>query len=324
MSCAFLDASHIIVTGTFWEKMFIYHVDTCEQEEESNTGPNLPVVALSLLSGAKDCRVQESSIPEPPPSVPFWPDPSHRVTVVHFNRESRFVKKGYTSALILIPYTTLRDLVEWASHDSRSKSNRSTFPVLEWNRWGQRDTLLLTVDIENPGMSYHRFVGTWAYGSRVSVLLVEGWLFRGPLLTFDLNPWAAKFARHSDTSPPTTPIMLGKYPDPREWEVNYKELLNIDRALLPHAVYHGPYFVCDIDNYTTRLLSTHNGFVALVSSEIYGPHSCSFANRQWLHSAHWRWRSWTPYLGSCQVGADSVFGVTFVFLLVLVFKWTLN
>ena len=290
VSCAFLDATHIIVTGKFWGKLLIYRVEA-QAGEGSNTGPSLPVIALSLLSGAEDCRVQESSIPEPPPSVPIWPDPSHRVTVVHFNRESKFVKKGHTSALILIPYTTLRDVVEWA-HDSHSKSS----PVLEWNRWGQRDALLLTVDIENPHMSSSHFVRTWAYGSRVCVLLNSTWDFRGPLLTFDLNPWAAKLARRSDASPPTTPIFLGKYPDPRQWKMNYKELLCIGRALLPHAVYHGPKIEWGTSHsFATLLMSTHNGLVVLVSSAIYVPPGYSLADRNWIHPAYWP--SWAPFGG---------------------------
>ena len=239
-----------------------------EQERKPQRSP----IILHLLSGCKDCRIQESSIPHPPASAPFWPDPAHRVVVVHFSRESRHLKKGYTSALLLVPYSTLKSVIEHVDHLSDSRSPRS----YGWNQWAQRDALLLTLDIEDISVRGFHFVPTWSYGSRVCVLLQRSWESRIHLLMFDLNPWAVKNARRTedDRDAPSRRTPADSEASAEEtYGQKYCDWFCIRRALLPYVVYHGPRAdLGDHHHNDIALAATHNGFVVLVG----GRHDCNF------------------------------------------------
>ena len=251
-----------------WEYLQVLRVEPNITSKEEGKPGSGPIAVLYLLSGCKDCCIQESSIPRPPASAPFWPDPAHRVVVVHFSRRSRHLKKGYTSALLLIPYATLQSVID---HAERSPDPRFPRVVYEWNQWAQRDALLLALDIEDVSADGYRFAPTWAYGSRVCVCLRQTMKLRDHLLMFDLNPWAAKDARRTAPAGSDAPAPPASGPTPAAAHVEergqeYRDWFCIRRALLPYAVYHGPHVEFGDGHYNNvGFVATHNGFLVLVS-----------------------------------------------------------
>ena len=267
ISYTLLDDTHLVISRASAGMLHVFRFNPHNKDEGSNdVDLERPVVILHLLAGSKACQIQDSSIPRPPSWAPFWPDPALQVTAVHYYRYSPHTRKGHHEApsLLLIPYATWRSLIDWA--DSSPSNRAAAVRGLEWNKWAQQDTLLLTVDIDNGSLRGFNFVPTWTYGSRVCVLLERNWETR-PVLVFDLNSWAAKYARHVELL--EGPLAAVPAHGDQKWAEQWREHLCVSRAaLLPYAVYHGPKVTMDSSfRKKSLVVATHSGFMTVVGLE---------------------------------------------------------
>ncbi|RPD68435.1 hypothetical protein L226DRAFT_432461, partial [Lentinus tigrinus ALCF2SS1-7] len=127
-----LDAAHILVTSDRWDELRVYRFDPPDESAD---------VLLRLGFPFEDrCRprIQQSSIPAPPPNVPFWPDPKLRILIVFYYS---MVSTPPIGAL-MIPYTTFRRLL----HPKSTTQPTYTPPLrVPWEQWGPQGSVDLQV-----------------------------------------------------------------------------------------------------------------------------------------------------------------------------------
>ncbi|TFK90491.1 hypothetical protein K466DRAFT_660763 [Polyporus arcularius HHB13444] len=205
----FLDRSFLAVTPQVWNSsLHVYRYDPAPEAEPVSSRARRHVLELGLP--AKDARIQESSIPFPPPCTAiFWPDPKQRIYVIALGEHSS----------LLIPYSTFRCLLETLQVTPTPSSEPTR---LAWESWGPESTLRLDLERRH----HWKTNCCYSYGSRVAVFSFDK-DSRSPdctVVIFDLNPWAVRHAQHC---PPKTPT-------------NPKVAFGTDRATLPHLALHGP------------------------------------------------------------------------------------
>ena len=188
VSFALLDAAHIVVTHDGWPDLRVFQTDP-------QSDPSVDVLRLKLPPGPGTAfpdfafrRLQECSIPCPPPDAPFWPDPDLRMIVLVYIDPLRPKR-----AVLLIPYATFKKLL---SNRPLLQSLKTLQPRVEWNEW-ERDILQLTLSF-SPNTESWQSYRYYSFGSRFSLLMSNWAKFPGSatIVTFDLNPWAVKYARN--------------------------------------------------------------------------------------------------------------------------------
>ena len=127
--------------------------------------------------------------PPPAPGTPFRPDPALSIVSLYmYSRTANFQEASY---VLLIPRATLR-----AHIDAAARGGPSAVRSVQWEQWGSSGSLLLEVPA-----APDRFE-TWArslpYGARFTLAVQDTYRSEDVFVrTFDLNPWAAKYAaRH--------------------------------------------------------------------------------------------------------------------------------
>lgn len=231
----FLDRSFLAVTPQIWNSsLHVYRYDPAPEAEPVSSRARRHVLELGLP--AKDARIQESSIPLPPPCTAiFWPDPKQRIYVISLGEHSS----------LLIPYSTFRCLLETLQVTPTPSSEPTR---LAWESWGPDSTLRLDLERRH----HWKTNCCYSYGSRVAVFSFDK-DSRSPdctVVIFDLNPWAVRHAQHC---PPKTPT-------------NPKVAFGIDRATLPHLALHGPVVSVGLPGQAPPMLTMDiRGFTAVVS-----------------------------------------------------------
>ena len=187
VSFALLDTAHIVVTHNGWPDLRVFQTDP-------QSDPSVDILRLKLPPGPGTAfpdfafrRLQESSIPYPPPGAPFWPDPDLRMIVlVYIDRHTS------RRAVLLIPYATFKKLL---SNRPPLHSLDTLQHRVEWKDW-ERDTLQLMLSVP-PDVESRESYHYYSFGSRFSLLMSNWAKFPGSatIVTFDLNPWAVKYAR---------------------------------------------------------------------------------------------------------------------------------
>ena len=143
-------------------------------------------------SGVYASRIACRHPPLPSPGTPFSPDPAHAVISLYmYTRTANYQEASF---VLLVPVHVLRAHIDEAVHSSTI--NRS----IEWAAWGETVSLLLHVPA-----APDRFE-TWArslpFGSRFTLVVQDSHLTNEFLVkTFDLNPWAAKYASREGAKP---------------------------------------------------------------------------------------------------------------------------
>ncbi|RPD59631.1 hypothetical protein L227DRAFT_611844 [Lentinus tigrinus ALCF2SS1-6] len=184
VSFTLLDAAHIVATSNAWKDLRVFRFDP-------PSDPGVDVLRLNLPPGnlppGNPRRLQESSIPCPSPNAPFWPDPELRMIVLAYI-EAQTSKR----AVLLIPYATFKRLLR----------NRPLLQVLSplqhrinWRDW-EHGALRLSLSAPMVGQPWNVYQ-YHSYGSRFSLLMSNWSKFprSSTVVTFDLNPWAEKYAR---------------------------------------------------------------------------------------------------------------------------------
>ena len=129
--------------------------------------------------------------PPPAPGTPFRPDPALSIVSLYmYSRTANFQEASY---VLLIPRATLRAHIDAAA---AAAGGPAPLRSVQWEQWGSAGCLLLEVPA-----APDRFE-TWArslpYGARFTLAVQDTCRSEDVFVrTFDLNPWAAKYAaRH--------------------------------------------------------------------------------------------------------------------------------
>ena len=205
------------------------------------------MLALKLPPATKPGgRLQQMSIPAPPSrTVPFWTDSELRMVVVALE----------SGAGLLIPYKHIHSyLVAVESTPANALKGKRK---VEWANWGPQISLLLPMCATPFQWSYR---SAYSYGSRIAVSLFDNDSNDAcdpDVVTFDLNPWAAKHARRS---PPAR--------SSDAWHKDYDKLTPVRDAknqVLPHVAFHGPCIFPSLGQAPAILAMDHAGFTTVVS-----------------------------------------------------------
>ncbi|TFK90495.1 hypothetical protein K466DRAFT_583678 [Polyporus arcularius HHB13444] len=239
-----LDSSHVVVTGPSMDHLLVYDFLSAPAATVSEPDRAQHVLALKLPPSEREPSIQESSIPSPPTSsVPFWTDPALRIIVVAFS----------SRAALLIPYSTFATLLQ--------QKRRELTEATHWDDWGMRGSLLLH-------LSGNQYPALWMtrhcypYGSRVALMYFESEsYFEGDAVIFDLNPWAARYARRAPHIP-SKDAMYGFLVDP-------KAAFGTEWTMVPHTVYHGPGMSPGFAQAPPILAMDQGGFTAAFTGRIF-------------------------------------------------------
>ncbi|RDX57082.1 hypothetical protein OH76DRAFT_13229 [Lentinus brumalis] len=222
VSFALLDDSYIVAGCRGWNELRLYHVAAAATSTNATSTAGVTrdqSIRLRLPAGSKLERIQESSIPNAPPNVPFWPNPSLRMIAVSFDDITATSSKKQYRAGLLIPYETLRSIL----------AVRTSGAHVHWDAWGPRNSLLLHV----PSLLHHldrNFAHSHAFGSRLAVSLSRhGWV-PGGIAVIDINPYAARYSRNPHLRR-TWQAGLPRYLD-------MKRYFGTDSAALPHVIHY--------------------------------------------------------------------------------------
>ncbi|RPD59571.1 hypothetical protein L227DRAFT_575999 [Lentinus tigrinus ALCF2SS1-6] len=246
VSFTLLDSRHIVVTGPITNYLYVYDfLKTPEPADRSSDNESQHILLLKLPPSEREPHIQESSIPAPPSSsVPFWTDPALRIVVVAFSS---------TRAALLIPYNTIAALIR-----TRQPALKECIP---WDNWGPQGTLLLHLT----GKQYPALWMTrhcYPYGSRVALMYFEEEsYFEGDAIIYDLNPWAARYARCSPHAA-SKDALYGALADLRV-------AFRTNGAVLPHAVFHGPCMSPGFAQAPPILAMDQGGFTAAFTRKIF-------------------------------------------------------
>ncbi len=222
ISFALLDESHIVAGCRGWNELRVYHVAV----EATSVGATFTAdlvrdqyIRLRLPAGSTLARIQESSIPNAPPDVPFWPNPSLRMIAVCFDDSPATSRKTHFPAGLLIPYDTLRSIL----------ASRSSGAHVHWDAWGPRNSLLLYV----PSLLRHldrSFVNSYAFGSRLAVPLPHHSWTPGGIAVIDINPYAARYSHN--------PHLRGTWQAEKPRYLGMQRYFATESAALPHVIHH--------------------------------------------------------------------------------------
>ena len=172
------------------EELRVYRFDPPNDSREAVLKLGLPF--------AQRCspRIQQSSIPTPPPNVPFWPDPEHRVIMITYSFKRSLPSKS--SGALLIPYTTFHKLL-YPTRTVQDGETSAPRARVEWTQWGASGSVMVQAP---PNVRRFSFADSYPYGSQVSFLVprvgrsnYSPWK-RTHLVTFDLNPFGSQFTRN--------------------------------------------------------------------------------------------------------------------------------
>ena len=252
VSFTLLDAAHVVVTCNGWEDLRVFQFDPPSNPTMDILRINLP--PKSLPPGCPR-RLMECSIPSTPPNAPFWPDPDLRMITVAYV-EAQTSKR----AVLLIPYATFKRLLQirpllqiLGLHPHR----------VTWRDWG-REALRLSLsaparDLPWTAYQYH------SYGSRFSLLMSNWSKFprSSTIVTFDLNPWAEKYARslHSEVDMPHLKGCLGS-----GWKKIFHSSEHEGRSSIPYAIHHSFREDHEADGGFTVIVTDPFGYTEVVSS----------------------------------------------------------
>ena len=181
------------------EELRVYRFDPPNDSREAVLKLGLPF--------AQRCspRIQQSSIPTPPPNVPFWPDPEHRVIMITYSFKRSLPSKS--SGALLIPYTTFHKLL-YPTRTVQDGETSAPRARVEWTQWGASGSVNVQAP---PDPRRFSFTTAYPYGSRVSFIMAQGgrltqdWWKKTHLVTFDLNPFGSQFTRNPYVPSPPLP-----------------------------------------------------------------------------------------------------------------------
>ena len=271
--------------------LHIYDLAPPQQSEEGNaTSTTSPVCSLGLpraRTGHVQVAYLQSRTPTPPcdTSAAFMRDPMSTAVVMQLTIGPD--AEGATNALLLlIPHRTLRAQIGRSFSESCGTSDTQPERVIrEWNDWGPGATVMLNLPrksqaAEHGGLFIPSEVWSQAFGSRLALLICDNPdMASGHVVTFDVDPWAAKCARRyrpTGCGGPGSALAFEEIHDPAPL---YSSLDNVLNKLVmvpenvasaptsvPHAVHVGPRVVFPTGQRPSRIITTHDGFVIAVRS----------------------------------------------------------
>ncbi|RPD74992.1 hypothetical protein L226DRAFT_613193 [Lentinus tigrinus ALCF2SS1-7] len=223
ISFALLDESRIVAGCCGWDELRMYHVEP-ETASTDSTSPTSTMgtyfIRLRLPRGTRLERIQESSIPNPPPGVAFFPDPALRMVTVALS-DSR-PKERYTRVGLLVSYEALRSILSQQVPLAASRA------PIDWGAWGSRGSLLLQVPV-----CYDNFrcylTHSYSFGSRLALSLPSGWT-DGSTMIVDINPYAARFD--------SNPHLRGTWHASRPTKLVLERFIRTEKAGLKHGIHY--------------------------------------------------------------------------------------
>ncbi|KAI0749702.1 hypothetical protein C8Q80DRAFT_1269538 [Daedaleopsis nitida] len=243
-----LDASHVVLASPLSNNLLVYAFNPDKEfATADSTSVQQEYVLNLVMPSCQDpgSEIQESSIPVPAAAnAPFWSDPALRMVLVTL---------GDNSALF-IPYTTIQSLL--------SPAHATPEPIHEmrmvsWDLWGPRGSLRIPASANRRTWSYRQ---CYSYGSRVAVFLFDDERESGNIIMYDLNPWAARYARHM-------PPEIGELAH-HKTGLGCLELEEDADGILPHVVFHGSYIRLGLDQAPPILATDHMGFTAVYARQL--------------------------------------------------------
>ncbi|RPD52757.1 hypothetical protein L226DRAFT_576696 [Lentinus tigrinus ALCF2SS1-7] len=277
----FLDARYVLTAVHRDEETTVLRIFDLEPQtrgKDENTAPG-PICSLGLPranTGLAQVVHVQSRVPTPPldTAAAFFRDPTSTAVVLQLTVGPD--TDGTTSDLMLmIPRQTLQAQITQALADP-CRGDTQQEQVVEWEKWGPDGTVLLNL----PRKSQSAESGAWfvpsevwsqSFGSRLALLLCDSVdMASGCVVTFDVDPWAARCARRyrqggSDNADLETQTLI---------EDALRKLATLPGNVvsaptnLSHAVHVGPRIVFPAGQRPSRIITTHDGFaIALEGDE---------------------------------------------------------
>ncbi|KAI0741187.1 hypothetical protein C8Q76DRAFT_791528 [Earliella scabrosa] len=205
-------------------------------------------------------------------SGPFTRDPASAALVLRLGMEHHDGEGASNELLLIAPLETLLEPARATVPPTADASAAQAERVVEWEAWGPGRTLLLNLPHDPSASStwfVPRTVTAAPYGSRVSLLVCDDPEMRsGFVVTFDVDSWAARRSRRhrgegsSDGILPAGMVdALGILPGDMDFR----------STGLRYAVSCAPRIVFPPGQRPTRVMTTHDGFAAVVSNSVLPP-----------------------------------------------------
>lgn len=235
-SFSLLDDTHIVTTtGPTYQELA---VECFSRRSDGQEGGRVLTLGLPPQHGS--VRIQESSIPCPPSTQPFWTDPALRMIVVKLADESA----------LLIPYETVCQEIS-APLAKRHTSERKGPTRLAWEDWRAKAIPLVPTVTPPSPLDGWQFENCHSYGSRVVVNA-----FEQIAIVFDLNPFGARNARRF----PRQGLSGDEDKGP-------KDFFSTKDVAFPHAAILGQwYYGVGLGQSTPGLATDPLGFTEVVST----------------------------------------------------------
>lgn len=198
--------------------------------------------------------------------------------------------EGATSdLLLLIPHRTLQAQIGNGFFEpcGASSDTQPEHIIREWNDWGPGATVMLNLPrksqaAEHGGLFIPSEVWSQAFGSRLALLICDNAdMASGHVVTFDVDPWAAKCYRRyrpAGCGGPGSALAFEEVHDSAPLDGSLSNVLNklvmvpenvaSAPTSVPFGVHVGPRVVFPTGQRPSRIITTHDGFAIAVSEVV--------------------------------------------------------